>query len=168
MYLDSLENVIPGMSTKGATSVGVPGTIAGIFEVHEKFGMLSIEEIFEPVIALVENGVVVTEKQAQRLDRYWDQIREVNGDNTLFYSQCIAGDTLRYPALANTLRRIAKNGRDEFYKGETAKKYVFSRAKERQSEIVLQRSIGRNGDYGHSVEPIIFKMLQRSKKFEWL
>jgi len=122
MYLDSLENVIPGMSTKGATSVGVPGTIAGIFEVHEKFGMLSIEEIFEPVIALVENGVVVTEKQAQRLDRYWDQIREVNGDNTLFYSQCIAGDTLRYPALANTLRRIAKNGRDEFYKGETAKK----------------------------------------------
>lgn len=121
MYLDSLENVIPGMSTKGATAVGVPGTIAGIFEVHQKFGSLPIEEIFEPVIALVENGVVVTEKQAQRLDRYWDQIMEVSGDNTFFYTQCIAGDTLRYPSLANTLRRIAKNGRDEFYKGETAK-----------------------------------------------
>ncbi|NNE02794.1 MAG: gamma-glutamyltransferase [Eudoraea sp.] len=122
MYLDSLENVIPGMSTKGATAVGVPGTIAGIFEVHDKFGSLPIEEIFEPVIALVENGVVVTEKQAQRLDRYWEQIIEVNGDNTLFYTQCMEGDTLRYPALANTLRRIAKNGRDEFYKGETAEK----------------------------------------------
>ena len=44
--------------------------------------------------------------------------------------------------------------------GEVAKKYVFSRAKERQSGIVLQRSIGRNGDYGNLVEPIIFKMLQ--------
>jgi gamma-glutamyltranspeptidase/glutathione hydrolase len=86
MYLDSLENVIPGMSTKGATAVGVPGTIAGIFEVHEKFGSLSIEDIFEPVIALVEKGVVVTEKQAQRLERYRDQIIEVNGDNTLFYT----------------------------------------------------------------------------------
>jgi gamma-glutamyltranspeptidase/glutathione hydrolase len=122
MYLDSLGNVIPGMSTKGATAVGVPGTIAGIFEVHDKFGSLPIKDILEPVIALVEKGVVVTEKQADRLDRYWDQIIEVNGEHTLFYSKCVAGDTLNYPALANTLRRIAENGRDEFYKGETARK----------------------------------------------
>ncbi len=122
MYLDSLGNVIPNMSTMGATAVGVPGTIAGIFAVHEKFGSLPIEDILAPVIALVEKGVVVTEKQAARLDNYWDQIVAVNGDNTLFYNQCMAGDTLNYPALANTLRRISKNGRDEFYKGETAKK----------------------------------------------
>ncbi|MBT8322359.1 MAG: gamma-glutamyltransferase, partial [Eudoraea sp.] len=121
MYLDSLGNVIPGMSTVGATGVGVPGTIAGIFEVHEKFGSLPMEEIIQPVIALVDRGVEVTEKQAKRLDYYWDQIVEVNGDNTLFYNKCMPGDTLRYPALANTLRRIAKNGRDEFYKGETAR-----------------------------------------------
>ena len=121
MYLDSLGNVIPGMSTVGATGVGVPGTIAGIFEVHEKFGSLPMAEIIKPVIELVDQGVEVTEKQAKRLDYYWDQIVEVNGDNTLFYNKCMPGDTLRYPALANTLRRIAKNGRDEFYKGETAK-----------------------------------------------
>ncbi|MBT8205408.1 MAG: gamma-glutamyltransferase [Eudoraea sp.] len=121
MYLDSLGNVIPGMSTVGATGVGVPGTIAGIFEVHEKFGSLPMEEIIQPVIALVDRGVEVTDKQAKRLDYYWDQIVEVNGDNTLFYNKCMPGDTLRYPALANTLRRIAKNGRDEFYKGETAR-----------------------------------------------
>ena len=66
MYLDSLGNVIPGMSTKGATGVAVPGTIAGIFEVHEKFGTLTIQEIMEPVIELVERGVVVTEKQSQK------------------------------------------------------------------------------------------------------
>jgi len=121
MYLDSLGNVIPGKSTLGASGTGVPGTIAGIFEVHDKFGSLPIKDIIEPVIKLVDQGVEVTSKQADRLDKYWDQIRSVNGDNTLFYNKCDAGDTLRYPALANTLRRIAINGRDEFYKGETAK-----------------------------------------------
>ncbi|MBT8300221.1 MAG: gamma-glutamyltransferase, partial [Maribacter sp.] len=73
---------------------------------------------------LVEKGVVVTEKQAKRLEYYREQIIEVNGDNTLFFNSCVEGDTLRYPALANTLKRILKNGRDEFYKGETAKKLV--------------------------------------------
>ena len=121
MYLDSLGNVIPGMSTKGATGVGVPGTVAGIFEVHDKFGTIPMSEIIEPVIDLVENGVVVTEKQAARMDKYHEIILEINGDNTLFYNQCQAGDTLKYPALANTLRRISQNGRDEFYKGETAR-----------------------------------------------
>ena len=121
MYLDSLGNVIPDMSTKGATGVGVPGTVAGIFEVHEKFGTMPMEEIIAPVIELVETGVVVTEKQSARLEKYREAIMEVNGDNTLFYNKCVPGDTLQYPALANTLRRISKNGRDEFYKGETAK-----------------------------------------------
>ena len=133
MYLDSLGNVIPGKSTMGATSVGVPGTIAGIFEVHEKFGSLPIAEIIEPVINLVENGVVVTEKQAERLEHYREQIIEVTGDNTLFFNSCVASDTLKYPALANTLKRISKNGRDEFYKGETAK--------------ILAAFIEKNGGY---------------------
>ncbi len=122
MYLDSVGNVIPGKSTLGATAVGVPGTIAGIFEVHEKFGSLPIAEIMEPVINLVEQGVVVTEKQAKRLEHYREQIIEVNGDNTLFFNSCVQGDTLKYPALVNTLKRISKNGRNEFYTGETAKK----------------------------------------------
>ncbi len=122
MYLDSIGNVIPGKSTLGATAVGVPGTIAGIFEVHDKFGSLPIAEIMEPVISLVEQGVVVTEKQAKRLEHYREQIIEVNGDNTLFFNKCVQGDTLKYPALVNTLKRISKNGREEFYTGETAKK----------------------------------------------
>ncbi len=121
MYLDSLGNVIPEMSTVGATAVGVPGTVAGIFEVHEKFGTLPIKEILEPVIALVENGVVVTEKQARRLENNWEKIIKVNGDSTFFFNQCMPGDTIKYPTLGRTLRRISENGRDEFYKGETAK-----------------------------------------------
>jgi gamma-glutamyltranspeptidase/glutathione hydrolase len=121
MYLDSLGNVISGMSTMGATAVGVPGTIAGIFEVHEKFGSLPMADILAPVIALAEKGVVVTEKQAARMDSYREAILEVNGDNTQFFNTCTAGDTLFYPVLANTLRRISENGRDEFYHGKTGR-----------------------------------------------
>lgn len=120
MYLDSLGNVIPGMSTKGATAVGVPGTVAGIIEVHKKFGSLPLEEILEPVIKLAENGIVITEKQANRFENYRDLILEVNDSITTFPINCQTRDTVSYPVLANTLKRIARNGRDGFYKGQTA------------------------------------------------
>lgn len=122
MYLDSLGNVIPGMSTIGATAVGVPGTVAGIIEVHEKFGKLTLEEIFEPVIALAENGIVVTENQEKRLASQRDKFIEINGDSTFFATPYKTGDMIKYPALAKTLISIAKNGRDGFYKGEVAQK----------------------------------------------
>ena len=141
MYLDSLGNVIPGMSTIGATGTGVPGTVAGIFAVHKRFGTLPMEQIIQPVIKLVESGVVVTEKQAERLERYREQIIEVNGDKTLFYSQCIPGDTLKYPALGNTLRRIAQNGRDEFYKGETAR--ILARFIQSQGGFITEEDLAR-------------------------
>lgn len=79
MYLDSLGNVIPGKSTLGATAVGVPGTIAGVFAVHEKYGSLPMEELLEPVIELAEKGVVVTAKQAERLGQYRELIVQVSG-----------------------------------------------------------------------------------------
>lgn len=122
MYLDSLGNVIPDMSTVGATSVGVPGTVAGVFEVHEKFGSLPIKTIMEPVIALAERGVVVTEKQAKRLERYRERFITVNGDSTKFAQDFKPGDTIKYPALAKTLKKIMAEGRDGFYKGEIAQK----------------------------------------------
>lgn len=141
MYLDSLGNVIPGMSTIGATGTGVPGTVAGIFAVHERFGTLPISEIIQPVIELVEAGVEVTDNQAKRLENYREQIIKVNGDNTLFYNQCNPGDTIRYPALANTLRRLAENGRDEFYKGETAR--TLARFIQEKGGFVTEEDLAR-------------------------
>ncbi len=122
MYLDSLGNVIPDMSTKGATAVGVPGTIAGIIEVHKKFGKLSLKEIMTPVIELAERGVVVTENQAERLAYYRIVFVEVNSDSTKFATIYKTGDTIKYPALAKTLKTIMEKGRDGFYKGEIAEK----------------------------------------------
>ncbi|WP_419211678.1 gamma-glutamyltransferase [Maribacter sp. X9] len=122
MYLDSLGNVVPDMSTVGATAVGVPGTVAGIIEVHKKFGSLPLEEIMAPVIALAEKGVVVTENQEKRLASQREKFIEINGDSTKFATEYKMNDTIKYPALANTFRSIAKNGRDGFYKGEVAQK----------------------------------------------
>jgi len=119
MYLDSLGNPLPDLSRKGATSAGVPGTIAGIFEVHRKFGTLPMEELLAPVIALAEEGVRVTPKQAERLAGVRQDMIAINGDSIPFAMETREGDTLRYAALAQTLKRIAANGRDEFYGGET-------------------------------------------------
>ena len=122
MYLDSLGNVIPDMSTVGATAVGVPGTVAGVMAVHEKFGSLPLSELLKPVIALAERGVVVTEKQAKRLESYKERFIQVNGDSTKFAANFKSGDTIKYPALAQTLGRILEEGKDGFYKGEVAQK----------------------------------------------
>ncbi|MCL6273258.1 gamma-glutamyltransferase [Muricauda sp. 2012CJ35-5] len=122
MYLDSLGNVIPDMSTVGATAVGVPGTVAGVFAVHEKFGSLPIAELLQPVIDLAKRGVVVTEKQAKRIEYYHDRFVEVNGDSTKFAQAFKPGDTIKYPELAKTLTTIMEQGKDGFYKGEVAEK----------------------------------------------
>ncbi|MGB6154028.1 MAG: gamma-glutamyltransferase [Pricia sp.] len=122
MYLDATGNVIPDMSTVGATAVGVPGTVAGMIAVHDKFGQLPLAEIFAPVITLARNGIVVTKKQAAHFEEYRDAILKVNGGSTSFPINSKAGDIVKYPALAETLQRIADRGRDGFYKGETGKK----------------------------------------------
>ena len=121
MYLDENGDIIPNKSTLGSLAVGVPGSIAGIFEVHKKFGNLPMKDILEPVIALAKKGVVVTKKQADRLNHYQSQFHLANKDSLLFYNLWKENDTIKYPALAKTLERISKNGDDEFYKGETSK-----------------------------------------------
>lgn len=122
MYLDSLGNVIPGMSTSGGTASGVPGTVAGMMAVHEKFGSLPLTVIMQPVIDLAKKGVVVTEKQARSLKRTRDRFIKANGEDTKFATPFKEGDTIKYLELARTLETIMQKGKDGFYKGEVAKK----------------------------------------------
>lgn len=121
MFLDKDGNVIKGKSTETALAIGIPGTVAGVFAVHKKLGSLPMSEILKPVIALAERGVIVTQKQQKQLENYHDAIVKANGPNTLMAGKFKENDTIKYPALANTLKRILKNGKDEFYKGKTAK-----------------------------------------------
>jgi len=121
MYLDKEGSIIKGKSTIGATSVGVPGTVAGVFKAQEKFGLLSVKEILSPVIALAKKGVTVTKKQEDRIKKFKKAFETVNSQRILFLRDWKEGDIIKYKALAITLERISKNGRDEFYKGKTAK-----------------------------------------------
>lgn len=122
MYLDDANNVIPNKSTTGATAVGVPGTVAGVMEVHRKFGTLPLTDILEPVIDLALKGVTITAKQAKRLEHYREHFIKVNGEHTKFAGPFKEGDVLQNPELAKTLRKIAELGKDGFYKGEVAQK----------------------------------------------
>jgi len=124
MYLDEEGNVIKDKSTVGAFAVGVPGTVAGIFAAHEKFGSLPVTEILQPVIDLANNGFVITEKQQQRFTEYDSIFNVVNEKEILFSKHTKANDTIKNLKLAETLKRIASKGKDEFYKGETAKHLV--------------------------------------------
>ena len=121
MFLDEKGNVIKGKSTASPLAIGIPGTIAGVFAIHQKLGSLPMEEILKPVIALAERGVLVTKKQELRFEDYKAEILKKNGPNSLFSTALKENDIIKYSALANTLKRISKNGRDEFYKGETAR-----------------------------------------------
>ncbi|MGJ8743068.1 gamma-glutamyltransferase [Polaribacter sp.] len=124
MFLDEDENVIPDKSTLGSMAVGIPGTVAGVFEAHRKFGTLPIQEILQPVIALAKKGVIVTKKQEARIKHYQPSFKKANTSLILLDSVWKENDVIKYPALAETLERISKNGRDEFYKGETAQRLV--------------------------------------------
>ncbi len=124
MYQDSAGNVISERSRYGGLAVGVPGTVAGIFAVHEKFGSLPMAEILAPVITLAKSGFAVTENQAKTLRRYRGSFLRVNRDSILYSRDFKEGDTIRNVALANTLKRLASNGRNEFYGGRTGEKLL--------------------------------------------
>jgi len=124
MYLDENGDVIDGKSTIGAMAVGVPGTVAGLFKVHEKFGSLPMSELIQPAIDLAKRGLKVTEKQAEALNSAREKFKKTNNYKIILDNDWKAGDTIKYLELAETLERIRDNGKDEFYKGKTAKYIV--------------------------------------------
>lgn len=124
IFLNEKNEIIPKSSTYGALSIGIPGTVAGIFSVHEKFGSLPIEEIFKPVILLAERGYEINDQQSKRFKRHLNEIKKINKINSIYSKEYKAGDTIKNIQLANLLSRIMLNGPDEFYKGESSKKLV--------------------------------------------
>lgn len=141
MFLDQNGKVIKGKSTESPLATGVPGTIAGVFAVHKKLGSLPMSEIMKPVIALAEKGVIVTRRQERRLNDYRAEIIKVNGDKTLFATVFKQNDTIKYPALAETLKRISKKGKNEFYKGKTAK--ILVQYLQQKGAIITRKDLAK-------------------------
>ncbi len=120
MYLDEDGEIIPEKSTLGAMAIGVPGTVAGLFELHQKYGSKPFSELIQPAIDLAKRGVVVTQKQAKRLNNYRKYFEKANHRTIFLDKDWKNGDTIKYPVLARTFERIRDNGRAEFYEGKTA------------------------------------------------
>ena len=127
MYLDSLGNVIPGLSRNGHLAVGVPGTVEGMFEVHKKYGQLKdFKQLIQPAIDLAANGFLLTPLEIERLNRFKADFQKYNKSDNAFIKNTpwIEGDRLVQEELAHTLSLIRDKGRAGFYEGETADKIV--------------------------------------------
>jgi len=123
MYLDGEGNVVKGLSTRSHKAIGVPGSVDGLLEVLSKHGSLSRQEVLAPAIKLARDGFVLNEDLAEQfknqhrfMKQYPASMAQFSKDGVPF----VAGDLWKQPDLANTLERIAKEGRDGFYKGKTA------------------------------------------------
>lgn len=128
MYLDADGNVVPGLSFTGHLASGVPGSVDGMVQIHNKFGKLKWAELVQPALNLAEKGVILTEKEARGLNSIKEILLKINPASTYFIRKdgraWQAGDTLIQQDLGNTLRRIRDKGRAGFYEGETAQLLV--------------------------------------------
>ena len=122
MYLDEKGNANTNLSQDGHLAAGVPGTVAGLFA-SMKYANLSFRQLIQPAIELADRGFVLTPAEARSLNSIQDELNRYNTVIPIFVNAKIwkAGDTLIQKDLARTLQRISDNGRDGFYKGETAR-----------------------------------------------
>ena len=122
MYLDAEKNIIDGLSTKGHLASGVPGSVDGLIQAHEKYGSLDFKTIIQPAIDLARKGFKITETEADRFNSFKEAFSEYNTDDSPFIrkGEWMAGHLLVQTNLANTLERIRDQGRAGFYEGQTA------------------------------------------------
>ena len=127
MYLDENGTVIDNQSTLGYLASGVPGTVAGLWSVHQRFGSMKWSELIEPAINLAEDGFEITPYMADMLIKYNEKLSAFDETNKVFQTHYPDFDKkiLKQSDLANTLKIIAQDGRDGFYKGEIAKKIAL-------------------------------------------
>jgi gamma-glutamyltranspeptidase / glutathione hydrolase len=121
MFLDSLGNVLPGVSEKGHLSSGVPGSVAGMVEAHARYGKLPWQTLLQPAIDLALNGFPLTRKQAKSLNSIQDSLRKYSTVSPDFLLKpWKEGDTIVWQDLGHTLERIRDQGLAGFYEGKTA------------------------------------------------
>jgi len=125
MYVDSAGMYVDDLNHEGYLSIGVPGTVAGFDLALKRFGSRSWKELIAPAITLAEEGfplswAMVDDFKALSEDwkKYPPSARVFFKKDTLHFEP---GEIWKQPDLARTLKRIQRNGRDGFYKGETAR-----------------------------------------------
>ncbi|HLX00471.1 MAG TPA: gamma-glutamyltransferase [Candidatus Acidoferrales bacterium] len=125
-------------SRLGYRAVGVPGTVAGMALALRTYGKLKLAEVIAPAIRLAD-GFTISDKLAKSLTDSQKRLTQFDRSKHIFLNDgklYQAGETLKQPELAATLRRIAKHGADEFYKGQTARE-LTKEMKEKDGLITM-------------------------------
>ena len=119
MYLDVEGNVIDEITLIGGQAAGVPGTVAGFWEAHKRFGKLPWKDIVQPAIDLAANGFMpapILVKSIHSMEQRFDGKTNFNE----YFDHISSNEVFKQPELAKTLARIAVFGADDFYRGQTA------------------------------------------------
>ena len=122
MYLDAQNNVIPDLSLYSQLASGVPGSVAGMWEAHRKYGKLAWKDLLTPAIDFARKGFKISERQAKEFESHKERFVKLNPTGAAIIKNTTwkTGDLFVQEDLANTIERIANQGRDGFYKGRTA------------------------------------------------
>ncbi len=128
MYLDASGNVVAGLSTQTHLAAGVPGSVAGLLDVLEKYGTLPRKTVMAPAIRLASEGFVLNADLAQQFGEAAGEFAKHPGSARVFLkkdgSSYAQGDRFKQPELAKTLELISSKGKDGFYTGKTAELIV--------------------------------------------
>ncbi|MEL7297039.1 MAG: gamma-glutamyltransferase [Pseudomonadota bacterium] len=128
MYLDENGDPDPMASRFSYRAAGVPGTVAGMHHALSRYGTMSWEQILLPAIRIAENGMRVSPDLAQALARRRDRLGRDPATLKAYYKPngepYATGEILKQPDLAWSLKRIAANGPDAFYRGAIADRIV--------------------------------------------
>ena len=141
MYLDEDGNVTD-RSVRGHLAAGVPGTVSGLWEAHQRFGTLPWADVMGPAIDLA-NGFEVTTRLVSTLDAAQEGIRAFPRSARVFLPGDAVpgiGDTFSQPELAAVLTRLRDQGPDDFYRGETAA--LIAAEMERGGGIITLEDLG--------------------------
>ncbi|WP_449406776.1 gamma-glutamyltransferase [Mucilaginibacter aquatilis] len=124
MYVDASGNIIPDKSLYTHQAAGVPGSVDGMVQAHQKYGKLKWADLVQPAIDLASKGFVVTRHLANDINSSQAQFNKLNEKGVNYFAKARAwkaGDTLFLPDLANTLIQIRDKKRAGFYNGIVAK-----------------------------------------------
>src|SRR6266566_24296 len=160
MYIRPDGTLDPEASTIGYRSVAVPGTVAGLELALKTYGTMKFRDVMAPAIRLAEDGIPVIEKLARelererpKLERFWESKRIFLNNGRMYKP----GDIFRQPELAATLKRIAKKGSKEFYRGKTARMLAEDMA--RQGGLIARQDLA-------NYKPKIREVLRASYEVE--
>ena len=138
MYLNEDGSINKSTSRLGYLAGGIPGTVAGMWEAHQKFGSMPWKDLLKPAIQLAKEGFKVSPFMADSINRAHSSMKDYPSTVKIFFPEfpLKPNHNLVQKDLAATLQRIAKNGRDGFYKGKTAK--MFAAAMKKNNGLITE------------------------------